>query len=134
MQTPSGVGADHTMHQSRRGIAVVEDARFQICRNKEGDFYFRLLGEDGATLLSGSGYRSKDDCLRVLDAVRGNAAFEESYERTTDEHGKLYFQLLAPDPVTLGSSLAFSSRLNREHAIATVMSVASRAPLEDIVG
>ena len=45
-------------------------ARFEIWRDKGGEFRWRFRADNNEVLASGEGYRSKDDCEHAVQLIK----------------------------------------------------------------
>ena len=48
--------------------------KFEMFRDKAGEFHFRLKARNGEIIAASEGYTSKLSCLNGIDSVRTNAA------------------------------------------------------------
>jgi len=55
-------------------------ARFEIYKDKKGDFRFRLRAPNGQVIASGQGYKAKKNCLNGIESVKKNAPAAEVVE------------------------------------------------------
>jgi len=55
-------------------------ARFEIYKDKKGDFRFRLRATNGQVIATGQGYKAKKSCLNGIESVRKNAPAAEVVE------------------------------------------------------
>lgn len=51
----------------------VSNPKFEIYKDKKGDFRFRLLAKNGENILSSEGYTAKTGCKKGIDSVIKNA-------------------------------------------------------------
>ena len=49
-------------------------ARFEIYKDKAGEYRFRLKAANGEVIATGEGYASKDGCKKGIESIRANAA------------------------------------------------------------
>lgn len=47
--------------------------KFQIYKDKQGQYRFRLLAANGQVIATGQGYKAKKSCLAGIESVRKNA-------------------------------------------------------------
>lgn len=66
-------------------IAAIEDQtvtdfeeqkcpKFEVYKDKAGEFRFRLKAPNGKNIASGEGYTAKASCLKGIESIRKNAA------------------------------------------------------------
>lgn len=54
----------------------VSNPKFEIYKDKKGEFRFRLKAGNGETVLTSEGYKSKDGCKNGIESVKKNADSE----------------------------------------------------------
>jgi len=47
--------------------------KFEVYKDKKGEYRFRLKAGNGEIIATGEAYSSKDACLKGIDSVRRNA-------------------------------------------------------------
>lgn len=47
--------------------------KFQIYRDKQGQYRFRLLAANSQVIATGQGYKAKKSCLAGIESVKKNA-------------------------------------------------------------
>lgn len=60
--------------QTKENFETVTNPKFELYKDKKGEFRFRLKSRNGETVLTGEGYVSKDGCKNGIDSIRRNAA------------------------------------------------------------
>lgn len=111
---------------------TIPNPKFQIFSGKDDQFYFRLRAENGEIILSSEGYTAKASCENGIRSVKENAVNSDRFERKTTKNGRPYFVLKAANHEVIGSSETYSSEQSRDMGIASVMSNAPIAPVEDL--
>ena len=48
-------------------------AKFQLYKDKKGEFRFRLVAPNGETIATSEGYKSKDGAKNGIESVKKNA-------------------------------------------------------------
>ena len=48
-------------------------AKFEIYKDKKGEFRFRLIAANGQVIATSEGYASKASCLKGIESVKKNA-------------------------------------------------------------
>jgi hypothetical protein len=48
-------------------------AKFQLYKDKKGEFRFRLVASNGETIASSEGYKAKDSATAGIESVKKNA-------------------------------------------------------------
>jgi uncharacterized protein YegP (UPF0339 family) len=49
-------------------------AKFEVYKDKSGEFRFRLKAGNGEVIATGEGYSSKQGCLNGIESIKKNAA------------------------------------------------------------
>jgi len=55
-------------------------AKFEIYKDKKGEFRFRLIASNGQVIATGQGYKAKKSCLNGIESVKKNAPAAEVVE------------------------------------------------------
>ena len=55
-------------------------AKFEVYKDKKGEFRFRLKAANGQVIATGEGYSSKDGCMNGIESVKKNAPVAEVVE------------------------------------------------------
>ena len=56
--------------------------KFEIYKDSQGEFRWRLRAANGEVIASGEGYTSKAGCLNGIESVRENAPIAEIEDQT----------------------------------------------------
>ena len=59
--------------QTAEGFAAVTNPKFEVYKDKAGEFRFRLKARNGEIIAVSEGYKKKDSCLNGIESVRKNA-------------------------------------------------------------
>lgn len=59
--------------QTVDGYEAVTNPKFEIYKDKAGEFRFRLKARNGEIIATGEGYKSKDGCKNGIESIRKNA-------------------------------------------------------------
>ena len=59
--------------QTVAGYTPVTNPKFEVYKDKAGEFRFRLKARNGEIILVGEGYKAKASCLNGIDSIRRNA-------------------------------------------------------------
>ncbi|EPX76429.1 YegP family protein [Salipiger mucosus] len=105
--------------------------KFELYKDKAGEFRFRLKAGNGEIILVGEGYKQKAGAENGVASVRTNAPLDDRYERKTNSGGDPMFNLKASNGQVIGTSEAYSSVAARDNGIASVKSNAPDAKLDD---
>jgi len=101
--------------------------KFEVYKNKSGEFRFRLKAGDGQTILASEGYTSKAARDNGVESVRKNASDEKRYTNGVSTSNQSYFNLTATDSQIIGKSEMYDSESARDNGIQSVMNTAPEA-------
>lgn len=59
--------------QTEEGYAVAKNPKFEVYKDKKGEFRFRLKATNGQIIATGEGYTTKPACLKGIESVKKNA-------------------------------------------------------------
>ncbi len=59
--------------QTIEGIVPVTNPKFEVYKDKAGEFRFRLKARNGEIIAVSEGYKQKSSCLKGIESVRKNA-------------------------------------------------------------
>ena len=59
--------------QTVADFTPVTNPKFEVYKDKAGEFRFRLKARNGEIILVGEGYKAKASCLNGIDSIRRNA-------------------------------------------------------------
>ena len=105
--------------------------KFEIYKDKKGEFRFRLKAGNGQTILASEGYKAKASCSNGIESVRKNSQSDARFERKETKSGKWMFNLKAGNGQVIGTSETYESEKARENGIASVAKNAPGAKLDD---
>ena len=66
--------------QTIEGYAEEKHPKFELYKDKRGEYRFRLKARNGEIILTGEGYASKSGCKNGIDSIRRNAVDSEVVE------------------------------------------------------
>ena len=105
--------------------------KFELYKDKAGEYRFRLKASNGQTILASEGYKDKSGASNGIESVKKNAASAERFEKKTSTSGKPYFVLKAGNHQVIGNSEMYDSEAARDNGISSVMNHAPGASTED---
>ena len=105
--------------------------KFELYKDKAGEFRFRLKAGNGETLLTGEGYKSKDGALNGIESVKKNAADPTRFEAKQAKSGKPYFVLKAANHQVIGQSEAYESAAACDNGMSAVAKAVAGATVDD---
>lgn len=105
--------------------------KFELYKDKAGEFRFRLKAGNGEIILVSEGYKQKASAENGIESVRKNSAKDERFERKDSSSGKPMFNLKASNGQVIGTSETYSSESARDNGIESVKKNAPDAKLDD---
>lgn len=106
--------------------------KFEIYKDKGGEYRFRLKAGNGEIILASEGYKQKASCENGVASVQKNAPEDARYERKETKSGKPMFNLKATNGQVIGTSESYSSASARDNGIESVKKNAPGAKVEDL--
>ncbi|MEM9621412.1 MAG: YegP family protein, partial [Pseudomonadota bacterium] len=94
--------------------------KFEIYKDKAGEFRFRLKAGNGETILTGEGYKAKSGVQNGIESIRKNASDAARFEVKEAKNGGAFFVLKAANHQVIGQSQIYSSTSACENGIASV--------------
>lgn len=55
-------------------------AKFEVYKDKKGEYRFRLKASNGEIIATGEGYKQKAGCLKCIESIKKNASEAEIVE------------------------------------------------------
>ncbi|HNR77116.1 MAG TPA: YegP family protein [Parvularculaceae bacterium] len=105
--------------------------KFEVYKDKKGEFRFRLKAGNGETILASEGYKDKTGAVNGIEAVKKNSDLLARFEKKTSSSGKPYFVLKAANHQIIGNSEMYSSDAACDSGIKSVMHTAPLAGVDD---
>lgn len=105
--------------------------KFEVYKDKGGEFRFRLKAGNGEAILASEGYKSKDGCMNGIASVQKNGGDPDRFERKVARNGKHHFSLKAGNQQVIGTSEMYESERSMEGGIASVQKNASTTTIDD---
>ena len=106
-------------------------AKFEINKDKAGEFRFNLKAGNGQVILSSEGYKAKPSCMNGIESVRTNSQTDERFERKQTATGHR-FNLKSANGQVIGTSEVYTTVTAMENGIASVRKNAPEATVEEI--
>ena len=105
--------------------------KFELYKDKAGEFRFRLKASNGQTILASEGYKDRSGADNGIESVKKNAGDDARYEKKESTSGKPYFVLKAANHQVIGMSEMYESEAARDNGIASVKTHAPDAAVDD---
>ena len=108
--------------------------KFEIYKDKSGEFRFRLKASNGQNILASEGYKTKASAKNGVESVMKNALSADRFEKKDTKGGKFSFNLKSGNSQVIGTSESYKSESARDNGIASVMKNAPGAKIDDQTG
>lgn len=59
--------------QTVEGFETIKNPKYEIYKDKAGEFRFRLKAKNGEIIATGEGYKAKAGCLNGIESIKKNA-------------------------------------------------------------
>ncbi|MEX1035718.1 MAG: YegP family protein [Sneathiella sp.] len=82
--------------------------KFELYKDKAGEFRFRLKAGNGEVVGTSEGYKAKASAENGIDSVKTNASDDGRYDVFEGKGGKWYFNLKAPNGQVILSSQGYA--------------------------
>lgn len=105
--------------------------KFELYKDKAGEFRFRLKAGNGEIVLTSEGYSSKSSAMNGIESVQKNAGDEGRFESKETAGGKYRFALKAKNGQIIGQSENYNSSSGRDNGIGAVGRAADGASIDD---
>lgn len=105
--------------------------KFEIYKDKKGEFRFRLKAGNGENILSSEGYKVKSGATNGIASVQKNAGDESRFVKSATPGGKFRFSMRAGNNQVIGTSQNYDSEKSRDNGIAAVARAAAGAKIDD---
>ena len=99
--------------------------KFEVYKDKAGEFRFRLKAGNGENILGSEGYKAKRSCLAGIESVKKNSQNPDRFVKKASASGKFTFSLTATNGQVVGTSQSYDSDSGCANGI---KSVAKNAP------
>ena len=105
--------------------------KFEVFKDKRGQFRFRLKAPNGEIILASEGYKTKRSCENGIACIKKNGKSNKQFEGKTAKNGKSYFVLKAKNHQVVGKSEMYNSVKSMENGISSVGKHAGSAKIDD---
>jgi len=105
--------------------------KFELYKDKAGEFRFRLKAGNGQNILASEGYKDKSGAVNGIESVKKNAADAARFEMKTSTNGKPYFVLKSANHQVIGNSEMYESDAACQNGVESVMANAPGASVDD---
>lgn len=106
--------------------------KFEIYKDKRGEFRFRLKSGNGEIILASEGYKGKTSAKNGVESVKKNAKDLKRFVTKKSRNGKHMFNLKAGNSQVIGTSEMYNSESACSNGIKSVKTNAPKAKVEDL--
>jgi hypothetical protein len=105
--------------------------KFEIYKDKAGEFRFRLKAENGKNILGSEGYSAKAGCLNGIESVKKNSQDPSRFDVKTSGSGSFSFSLKSSNGQVVGVSQNYESESGCSNGMKSVAECAPGATTDD---
>lgn len=105
--------------------------KFEVYKDKAGEFRFRLKAANGQNILASEGYKAKASCMNGIESVKKNSQNEERIVKKTTASGKFNFCVVATNGQVVGVSQTYDSESGCRNGMKSVAECANGASIDD---
>lgn len=105
--------------------------KFEVYKDKAGEYRFRLKAANGQNILGSEGYKAKSSCMNGVESVKKNSQDEARFEKKTTKSGKFTFNLKSPNGQVVGTSQTYDSESGCRNGMKSVAECAPGAAVDD---
>ena len=106
--------------------------KFEIFKDKRGEFRFRLRASNGEIVLASEGYRSKAGANNGAASVKKNCRSAKCFEAKPAASGKHRFVMKARNHQVIGTSQVYPTEAARNKGIKAIARAAGGAKSFDL--
>lgn len=106
--------------------------KFEVYRDKAGEFRFRLLTSTGNNIMASESYREKRSAFNGIASIKKNSLLPHRFVRKNGIDGRPYFVLKAGNHEIIGKSGSFDCADTLEAGVRQFVEVAQSAVVEDV--
>ncbi len=105
--------------------------KFEVYKDKAGEFRFRLKAANGQNILGSEGYSAKASCMNGIESVQKNSQDPDRFVCKTSATGKHSFSLTATNGQVIGTSQSYASESGCNNGMKSVAECAPGAEIDD---
>lgn len=105
--------------------------KFEVYKDKAGEFRFRLKAANGQNILASEGYSAKAGCMNGIESVRKNSQDPDRFVCKTSDSGKSSFTLTSTNGQVVGASQSYDSDSGCSNGMKSVADNAPGAEVDD---
>ena len=105
--------------------------KFEVYKDKAGEFRFRLKAANGQNILGSEGYSAKASCLNGIESVKKNSQKPDNFVTKQSSSGKYSFSLKSTNGQVIGTSQSYESESGCSNGMKSVAECAPGAKTDD---
>jgi len=105
--------------------------KFEVYKDKAGEFRFRLKAANGQNILGSEGYSKKASCMNGIESVKKNSQNPDRFEKKKTPSGKFSFRLCASNGQCIGTSQSYKSESGCNNGMKSVATCSPGASTDD---
>ena len=106
--------------------------KFEVYKDKAGEFRFRLKAGNGQNILASEGYSKKASCMNGIESVKKNSQNPDRFICKTTPSGKTTFSLTATNGQVIGVSQSYESESGCDNGMKSVAESSKGAEVVDL--
>jgi uncharacterized protein YegP (UPF0339 family) len=105
--------------------------KFEVYKDKAGEFRFRLKAANGQNILASEGYSAKAGCMNGIESVQKNSQDPDRFKVKKSDSGKSSFSLTSSNGQVVGASQSYDSESGCSNGMKSVAECAPGATIDD---
>jgi len=105
--------------------------KFEVYKDKAGEFRFRLKAANGQNILGSEGYSSKSSCMNGIESVKKNSQNSDRFDKKKTPSGKFRFNVTSSNGQVVGTSQSYASESGCNNGMKSVAECSTGASLDD---
>ena len=105
--------------------------KFEVYKDKAGEFRFRLKAANGQNIIASEGYKAKASCMNGIESVQKNSQDSTRFEQKTTKAGKFVFNLTSSNGQVVGTSQSYDSESGCSNGMKSVAECSNGAEIDD---
>lgn len=105
--------------------------KFEVYKDKAGEYRFRLKAANGQNICASEGYASKSSCMNGIESVRKNSQNPDRFVKKTTPSGKHRFNLTSTNGQVVATSQSYASSSGCSNGMKSVAKCAPDATVDD---
>ena len=105
--------------------------KFEVYKDKAGEFRFRLKATNGQNILGSEGYSAKASCMNGIASVQKNSQNPDRFKKKTSASGKFSFSVTSSNGQIVGTSQSYDSESGCSNGMESVAECSVGAAIDD---